>query len=168
MSDNHYVDNKEFLKAMSEWLVLVKEANEMDEKRPPLTNYIAECFLKIAENLSRKGNFIKYPYRDEMIGDAIENCILYAHNFNPEKSSNPFSYFTQIIYFAFLRRIEKEKKQLYIKYKLAEEKDVDGTLHKWFKENYFEKDSKKEAMKEHFQLNDNDLVKFKGNKKKTK
>ena len=165
MSENHYVDNKEFLKAMSAWLLLVKEAQEMDEGRPPLTDYIATCFLKIAENLSRKANFIKYPYRDDMIGDAIENCILYAHNFNPEKSSNPFSYFTQIIYFAFLRRIEKERKQLFIKYKLAEEMDVDGTLHKWYKENYFEKDTKKDAMKEHFQLND--IVKFKG-KKKTK
>jgi DNA-directed RNA polymerase specialized sigma24 family protein len=167
MSENHYVDNKEFLIAMSAWLVLVKEAQEMDEGRPPLTEYIATCFLKIAENLSRKANFIKYSYRDDMIGDAIENCILYAHNFNPEKSSNPFSYFTQIIYFAFLRRIEKEKKQLFIKYKLAEEMDVDGTLHQWYKENYFEKDTKKDAMKEHFQLNENDLVKFKG-KKKTK
>ena len=101
-----------------------------------------------------------------MIGDAIENCILYAHNFNPEKSKNPFSYFTQIIYFAFLRRIEKEKKQLYIKYKVAEENDTDGTLHKWFKENYFEKDDQKEAMKEHFQLSDTDLKKFSGKKKK--
>jgi hypothetical protein len=166
MTDSHYVDNKEFLKAMTEWLVLVNEAKETGEERPPLTDYIAECFMAIAENLSRKGNFIKYPYRDEMIGDAIENCILYAHNFNPEKSKNPFSYFTQIIYFAFLRRIEKEKKQLYIKYKVAEENDSDGTLHKWFKENYFEKDDQKEAMKEHFQLSDTDLKKFSGKKKK--
>jgi hypothetical protein len=152
MSKNHYIDNKEFLKAMEDWLDLVKEAEESDDPRPPLTDYIATCFMEIADNLSRKGNFIKYPYRDEMIGDAIEK--------------NPFSYFTQIIYFAFLRRIEKEKKQLYIKYKMAEENDVDGTLYRWYKENYFEKESEKDAMKEHFQLNDTDLKKFSGKKKK--
>jgi hypothetical protein len=166
MSKNHYIDNKEFLKAMEDWLELVQDAEDSGDERPPLTDYIATCFMEIADNLSRKGNFIKYPYRDEMVGDAIENCILYAHNFDPEKSKNPFSYFTQIIYFAFLRRIEKEKKQLYIKYKMAEENDVDGTLHKWYKENYFEKESEKDAMKEHFQLNESDLKKFSGKKKK--
>ena len=108
-----------------------------------------------------------------MIGDGIENCLMYAHNFDPEKSKNPFSYFTQIIYYAFLRRIEKEKKQSYVKFRLMEQMD-DGTLSSWFKENYFDKSTKK-AMTDHFNLNDTDIEKFtpkkrkkrKANKKKT-
>ena len=77
--------------------------------------------MKIAERLSHRPNFINYAFREEMVSDGIENCVMYASNFNPEKSSNPFAYFTQIIYYAFLRRIEKEKKQLYIKYKTMDE-----------------------------------------------
>jgi hypothetical protein len=77
--------------------------------------------MKIAEGLSHKPNFINYTYRDEMICDGIENCLMYFNNFNPEKSKNPFAYFTQIIYYAFLRRIQKEKKQTYIKYKATEQ-----------------------------------------------
>ena len=113
----HYVDNERFCEAMTEWKQLVIEAEAQDEPRPPISEYIGECFVKIAEHLSRKPNFINYPFRDEMIADGIENCLMYAHNFNPEKSKNPFSYFTQMIYYAFLRRIEKEKKQNYVKYK---------------------------------------------------
>ena len=86
-----------------------------------LPEYAGECFLKIAERLSHRPNFINYAFREEMVSDGIENCVMYAGNFNPEKSTNPFAYFTQIIYFAFLRRIEKEKKQLYIKYKTMDE-----------------------------------------------
>jgi hypothetical protein len=85
--------------------------------------------------LSQKPNFANYPFKEEMIGDGIENCLMYAHNFNPRKSKNPFSYFTQIIYFAFLRRIEKEKKQAYVKLKMTELLD-DGTVHRWLKHNY--------------------------------
>ena len=87
---------------------------------PAIPNYIGECFMKIAEGLSHKPNFINYTYRDEMISDGIENCLMYFDNFNPDKSKNPFAYFTQIIYFAFLRRIGKEKKQTYVKYKATE------------------------------------------------
>jgi hypothetical protein len=92
--------------------------------------------MSIADRLSRKPNFINYPYRDEMISDGIENCLLYAYNFDPKKSTNPFSYFTQIIYYAFLRRISKEKKQAYIKLKKIENSNIDSTLKKWFRENY--------------------------------
>ena len=100
---NHYIDNKEFYQAMIEWKKLVVEAEESDDGRPPVTEYIGKCFLDIAEHLSYRPNFINYPYKDEMVGDGIENCLMYAHNFDPEKSKNPFSYFTQIIYYAFLR-----------------------------------------------------------------
>lgn len=133
----HYIDNQQFFGEMVEWKTLVDAADSAGTKHPPVTNYIGECFMKIAENLSRKPNFINYPYRDEMISDGIENCLLYAYNFDPTKSKNPFSYFTQIIYYAFLRRIQKEKKQAYIKLKKIEMSDeVDSHMRKWFRENY--------------------------------
>ena len=46
--------------------------------------------------------------------------MTYFRNFDETKSKNPFAYFTQIIYYAFLRRIQKEKKQTYVKYKATE------------------------------------------------
>ena len=116
----HYVDNKEFLKAMVEFKEKCKVAIENEEEQPPVSNYIGECFLKIATHLSYRPNFINYTYRDEMISDGIENCLQYVSNFNPEKSNNPFAYFTQIIYYAFLRRIAKEKKQTHVKNKMIE------------------------------------------------
>jgi len=116
----HYVDNELFFKEMKKWKQQVLDAREVEDPDPPTTDYIGECFLKISENLAWRPNFINYTFRDDLVSDGIENCILYAHNFDPEKSKNPFSYFTQIIYFAFLRRIEREKKQSYIKHKLTE------------------------------------------------
>ena len=117
----HYVDNEKFLEVMGDYREKFLEAKDNDTERPKLPEYAGECFLKIAERLSHRPNFINYAFREEMVSDGIENCVMYAGNFNPEKSTNPFAYFTQIIYFAFLRRIEKEKKQLYIKYKTMEE-----------------------------------------------
>jgi len=175
----HYVNNKEFFVAMVEWKVLVNQANEQDDVRPPISEYIGDCFVKIAEHLSYRPNFVNYPFREEMIGDGIENCLMYAHNFNPEKSKNPFSYFTQIIYYAFLRRIEKEKKQNYIKYKLLENAD-DNQIRSFCKENYFETSKLKKSeddteekeatdqLKEHFRLNEQDIKKFTPKKKKKK
>ena len=111
-NDDHYINNKEFLAEMIKWKKAIREAEDSGDDRPPVSDYIGNCFLKIAERLSSKSNFANYPYKEEMIGDGIENCLMYAHNFNPRKSKNPFSYFTQIIYYAFLRRIEREKKQV--------------------------------------------------------
>ena len=116
----HYVDNKEFLRAMIEFKEICNDAREKEIERPPVSNYIGECFLKIATHLSYKPNFINYTYREDMISDGIENCLQYVENFNPEKSNNPFAYFTQIIYYAFLRRIAKEKKQTHVKNKMIE------------------------------------------------
>jgi len=116
----HYVDNKRFLEAMKEWKEECREAEEMGEEKPRVSNYIGECFLKIANGLSFRPNFINYTYKQEMISDGIENCLQYLHNFNPEKSNNPFAYFTQIIYYAFLRRIAKEKKQTHVRNKIIE------------------------------------------------
>jgi hypothetical protein len=124
----HYVNNKEFLQAMVEWKERCKVAASEGKPQPPITNYIGECFLKIANHLSYRPNFINYTYRDEMISDGIENCLQYVHNFNPEKSNTPFAYFTQIIYYAFLRRIQKEKKQSHVKNKIIENMTVDESL----------------------------------------
>jgi len=121
MKQKHYVNNEDFLKALVKYKADCKQALIDETEKPIVPNYIGECFMKIAEGLSHKPNFINYTYRDEMISDGIENCLMYFENFNPEKSTNPFAYFTQIIYYAFLRRIQKEKKQLYIKYKTTEQ-----------------------------------------------
>jgi len=118
----HYVDNEKFLVVMTAYRNAYLDGKENGEiQKPMIPDYAGECFLKIAERLSHRPNFINYAFREEMVSDGIENSVMYASNFNPEKSTNPFAYFTQIIYFAFLRRIEKEKKQLYIKYKTMEE-----------------------------------------------
>jgi len=121
----HYVDNKEFLKALVERREKIKEAKKLGKPKPQVSNYIGECILKIANHLSYKPNFINYSYREEMISDGIENCLQYIDNFDPEKSSNPFAYFTQIIYYAFLRRITKEKKQTYIRGKMIQDLPMD-------------------------------------------
>ena len=116
----HYVNNKEFLYAIVEYKAKVREAEEAGKPKPRITNYLGSCFLKIATHLSYKPNFVNYMFKDDMVCDGIENCVQYINNFNPEKSSNPFAYFTQIIHYAFLRRIQKEKKQLEIKTKIIE------------------------------------------------
>jgi len=130
----HYVNNKEFLEELINYRARVskhfienfgREPTKEDRSKhwpgkPPITNYLGECFLKIATHLSYKPNFVNYMFREDMISDGIENCVQYIHNFDPEKSKNPFAYFTQIIHFAFLRRIGKEKKQLEIKTKIIE------------------------------------------------
>ena len=114
----HYVSNKDFLAAIVERKKLIAEAEASGENPPQISNYLGECILKIANHLSYRPNFINYTYREEMISDGIENCLQYIDRFDPEVSKNPFSYFTQIIYFAFVRRITKEKKQQSIKEKL--------------------------------------------------
>ncbi len=121
----HYVNNKDFLDALMVYRKEVKLAKEDGRDKPKVPNYIGECFLKIATHLSYRPNFVNYMFKDDMICDGIENCLQYIDNFDPEKSTNPFAYFTQIIYFAFLRRIQKEKKQLEVKNKLLERSGYD-------------------------------------------
>ena len=116
----HYVNNKEFLMALIKWREDVEIAKLQDKTKPPIPRYIGECFLKIANHLSFKPNFVNYMFKEDMISDGIENCVQYIHNFDPEKSKNPFAYFTQIIHYAFLRRIQREKRQLEIKNKILE------------------------------------------------
>ena len=124
----HYVNNKELLEALIVYREKVAIAEEKDLPKPRITNYLGSCFLKIATHLSYKPNFVNYMFRDDMISDGIENCVQYIHNFDPEKSRNPFAYFTQIIHYAFLRRIQKEKKQLDIKNKIIEKTGFDEVM----------------------------------------
>jgi len=138
----HYVNNKELLEALIVYRSKVeksfieingREPTKEDrskrwEGKPPITNYLGDCFLKIATHLSYKPNFVNYMFREDMISDGIENCVQYIHNFDPEKSKNPFAYFTQIIHYAFLRRIQKEKKQLDIKTKIIEKTGFDEVM----------------------------------------
>jgi DNA-directed RNA polymerase specialized sigma24 family protein len=125
-ASNHYVDNQAFLAAIKEHREKVEQALEQGKEAPRVSNYIGECLLKIATHLSYKSNFINYSYREEMISDGVENCIQYFHNFDPNKGSNPFAYFTQITYYAFLRRILKEKGQQAVKNKLIREMPFDA------------------------------------------
>lgn len=120
MSNSHYVDNKKLLVHLTQHREAVVAARAKSAPKPRISNYIGECILLIANKLSNRPNFINYPFKEEMIGDGIENCLMYIDNFDPSKSSNPFAYITQIIYFAFIRRITKEKKHLYTKHKLME------------------------------------------------
>jgi len=120
----HYVDNAVFLEAMIEYKKQYHISKENDEELPIISEYLGSVFLKIAQRLSFRPNFINYAFKDDMISDGIENCLHYIHNFNPEKSTNPFAYFTQIIYYAFIRRIQKEKKQLYIKFKSMQNYEI--------------------------------------------
>jgi len=128
-SKEYYVNNKEFLEAITVYRKKVIASKENGTAKPRVPNYIGECFLKIATHLSYKPNFVNYMFREDMICDGIENCLQYIDNFDPEKSSNPFAYFTQIIYYAFLRRIQKEKKQLEIKGKILEKSGYQEIMH---------------------------------------
>ena len=125
----NYVNNRDFLDALMVYRKEVAAAEAEGKVKPRVPPYIGECFLKIATHLSYKPNFVNYMFREDMICDGIENCLTYIHNFDPEKSTNPFAYFTQIIYFAFLRRISKEKKQLEIKTKILEKSGFDEVLY---------------------------------------
>ena len=122
----HYVNNKDLYAAMVEYKNLVNEAKDTGKQNPRIPHYIGESIMKIATHLAYRPNFANYTFREEMISDGIENCLLYINNFDPAKSQNPFAYFTQIIYFAFIRRIQKEKKHLYTKYAAIEYANIMG------------------------------------------
>ena len=122
----NYVNNKDLLAALIAYRESVAEAEEGGDKKPQVPDYIGKCIMMIAQRLATRPNFSGYMYKEEMISDGIENCLQYIHNFNPEKSQNPFAYFTQIIWYAFLRRISKEKKQMYIKFKASQRQMFDS------------------------------------------
>ena len=127
MAKRNYVNNPEFLEAIIAYKKLCSDAEDSGDKRPQIPNYIGQCIYQISTRLASKPNFSGYSYKDEMISDGLENAIQALGNFDPNKSHNPFAYFTQIIWYAFLRRIEKEKKQLYIKHKVTVNSVMTGT-----------------------------------------
>ena len=116
----NYVNNRDFLDALIQYKKDCSEAEEAGDELPRVPDYIGTCIYQIATRLATKPNFSGYTYKEDMISDGIENCLLYIRNFNPEKSQNPFAYFTQIIWYAFLRRIHKEKRQMYIRFKSSQ------------------------------------------------
>ena len=145
----HYVNIKEFLAALIKYREDVEIARLQDKIKPVIPRYIGECFLKIANHLSFKPNFVNYMFKEDMISDGIENCVQYIHNFNPEKSKNPFAYFTQIIHYAFLHRIQREKRQLEIKNKILEKSgysEVFDDSNKIDGDNYSDYNSIKDAV----------------------
>jgi len=111
---NNFIDNKEFYQAMVDYREVCAIAKKNGEPKPRIPRYIGKCFLDIAEHLSMRPNFSNYMYRQDMVMDAVENCVVYCSNFDPNKSKNPFSYFTQVCWYAFIRRIGKEKRQIEI------------------------------------------------------
>lgn len=121
----NYVDNKQFLVLMTKRREDVKVALDAGLDKPRIPDAIGKIILDISTNLSYRRNFINYNFREEMVGDGIENCIVYLDNFDPEKSKNPFAYFTQICFYAFVRRITKETKQWDVKKKIIESKNID-------------------------------------------
>lgn len=120
----HYVNNKEFHDALIQYKTKVNSSKEKGSPAPRIPNYLGDCFLKIATHLSYRPNFVNYMFREDMISDGVENCVQYINNFDIERT-NPFAYFTQIVYYAFLRRIQKEKKQMEIKQKIIERSGFD-------------------------------------------
>jgi hypothetical protein len=126
--EKHYVNNEQFNQEMKIFRAGVIKSKEEGTERPRVPEYIGECLFKIATHLARKPNFANYTFKEDMVSDGVENCLLYIDNFDPDKSSNPFAYFTQIIYYAFLRRIQKEKKHLYIKYKSMENEVINQLI----------------------------------------
>ena len=127
-STAHYIDNKEFYQKISDWKQEYDTAISTGADTPKVTNYLGECFVKIANHLAYKSNFVNYTFRDEMILDGIENCLTYIHNFDPNKSKNPFAYFTQITYYAFVRRIQKENKHTETKLRYLQSIDLQSLL----------------------------------------
>lgn len=123
-----YINNKEFYQMLVDYRDKCVAAENDGKPQPRIPDNIGMCFMMIAQRLSSKSNFAGYTYRDEMVSDALENCVTAIRSFNPDKSTNPFAYFTQIIWYAFLRRIEKEKKQTYVKYKALEELVLDDSM----------------------------------------
>jgi hypothetical protein len=160
---SHYIDNKRFLEDISNHREIVQKAKKDGIKPPGVTEYIGQCFLDIANNLAKKPNFANYSFKEEMIGDAVENCIMYATNFDPLKSTNPFAFFTQITFYAFLRRIQKEKKQLYIKLKCFEDNDPTGKFRNWMEERKI--DNSSDEVAEIIGLSETDVVNFNKEKK---
>lgn len=171
---NNYIDNQKMFDEIVKYRDQVEAYNKSlktlksDQpipKKPKVSDYIGSCIISIAQRLSTKPNFANYVHREEMIGDGIENCLMYIDNFDPSKSKNPFAYFTQIIYYAFLRRIQREKKQMYVKMKVLENLDTKGLVRKNMSNHGYsnsDKSSSTSVYAEVFNLKQTDIDIFEG------
>jgi hypothetical protein len=155
-SDNDYVSNQELYDALVEYNKKKDDAENAGRKKPKVPDFIGECILKIANRLSYRPNFANYPYREEMISDAVLNCITYIDNFDPAKSNSPFGYLTQICWFSFVRIINKEKREKYTQYKFAEQQN-NKDFQNWFNETYAGIDI---GRRDFFGLTDLDMERF--------
>jgi hypothetical protein len=155
-SDADYVSNQDLLDALIGYKQKKEDAENIGRKKPKIPDFIGECILKIASRLSYRPNFANYPYREEMVSDAVLNCVTYIDNFDPEKSSSPFGYLTQICWFSFVRIINKEKREKYTQYKYAEQQN-DKDFHHWFNETYAGIDI---GRRDFFGLTDLDMTRF--------
>jgi hypothetical protein len=155
-SDADYVSNQDLLDALIGYKQKKEDAENIGRKKPKIPDFIGECILKIASRLSYRPNFANYPYREEMVSDAVLNCVTYIDNFDPAKSSSPFGYLTQICWFSFVRIINKEKREKYTQYKYAEQQN-DKDFHHWFNETYAGIDI---GRRDFFGLTDLDMTRF--------
>ena len=155
-SDADYVSNQDLYNALVEYRKKSADADNAGRKKPKLPDFIGECILKIASRLSYRPNFANYPYREEMVSDAVLNCVTYIDNFDPGKSTSPFGYLTQICWFSFVRIINKEKREKYTQYKFAEQQN-DKDFHNWFNETYAGIDI---GRRDFFGLTDLDMERF--------
>lgn len=172
---HNYIDDEKFYEEMKKY---ISECRKIDEKNeslseekvldyPIIPDYIGECIFNIAENLAKKGNFSGYTFRDDMIGDGIENCVKYIRNFNPDKYDKPFAYFTQICFYAFIRRIETEKKQKILVYKLIQNADSKNEFGAWAKSQGIEVDGN-DALASYLKINPDDISTYDSKTKKKK
>ena len=167
----NYIDNKKFTEEVSKYTEAIRDAKIHGKELPKMSDYVGESIYEIATRLSFKPNFINYTYRDEMVGDGVENCLKYIHNFDGEKSRNAFAYVTQIIFYAFLRRIKKEKKQDYIKYKMFEREgihNIQGDAYARTAEMMEKYNSNKEYIMGELSLSETDVANYESQMKRTK
>jgi hypothetical protein len=164
----NYIDNAKFLKEIIAYKKQVRMAKREKLPKPGVNDYIGKCFLDIATNLARKPNFVNYIFKEDMISDGVENCLMYVENFDPKKSKNPFAFFTQITFYSFIRRIQKEKKYLYAKMAYFQEKDYKKEFQNWAVSNNVVEETDKDPYLEFFSLNENDVKNFNTKKKVVK
>jgi len=155
-SDADYVSNQDLYDALVEYKKKTEDAENAGKKKPKLPDFIGECILKIANRLSYRPNFANYSYREEMVSDAVLNCITYIDNFDPKKSTSPFGYLTQVCWFSFVRIINREKKEKYTQYKFAEQQN-NKDFQNWFNKTYAGIDI---GRRDFFGLTDLDMERF--------
>lgn len=167
--NSHYVNNAEFLESLKRYHEKCKNIAE-DKPIPELDEHVAECIMLICTNLSHRPNFINYPYKEDMVAEAILDCLKAVGNFNPEIGTNPFAYFTQIAWFAFLRKIKKEKKQDIAKFALIKQANGTGLYTKWLKDNgHLDPHATEDDIQKYHHLTDDDVKEIdEATKKKTK